>query len=208
MSGNNTFIPCIFEPRQMTTREFTNLHEIQSITSELRKKFSYLLSESVKKIKEVKYTRKEQKERLSHDIQMMRAEIKKNEEEINRLRSNLEKLKHTLDKERNELLEAHHENDGLSKQMAEYDENKKNLERLVNEIERRVRGLQAQKANEMRSIEANEKKLEAEADQYRKVLGINISQVCDSVLKIEFLILMRPISADILLWILKTTWRV
>lgn len=181
------FLPLpFFVPCKMTSRELTNLHEIQSITSGLRKKFAHLLSESMRKIKEVKYTRKEQKERLNHDVHTIRTEIKKNEEEIKHLRNSLEKLERTLDRERNDLSDAQRENDSLYKQVAEHEENKKNLARLTSEIERRVLGLRAQRTNEMRSTETNEKRLESGASQYRKALGINITQICDNMLKIEF----------------------
>lgn len=170
----------------MDSRDLTNLNEIQSITSEIKKKFSRLLSESMKKVKDIKCTEKEKKERLDHGIQTTKVEIKKNEEEIIHLQNNLEKTKQLLHRDSAELKDTKEENDNLYNQVTEYEETKKNLTRLVGEMESRVRSLKSQRKNEVRNIETAESRLMIEATRYRKALGINISQVCDNMLKIEF----------------------
>lgn len=170
----------------MTNRDLSNLSELQSTITEMKKKFEHLISTTNQKVKKVNYERKKRKERLTRNIANCKLANKKSTEEIANLKDELEMIKKTTENEKKELMKIKNENSNLNNLFYEYENSKTKLSSLIDEMEKRLHSLQLQKKNEMRKNEISGNKLSVEVSKYRRLLGINIVRMYDNVIKIEF----------------------
>lgn len=171
---------------EMVTHDFTNVVEITQKTNQLKENIRNILSDTTQKIKKLESKQKKENLQMEQMLNKEKEELEKNQILLEEKKIELENLKKELENNQSELHNFRIENENLKKQIEEAEEIKRCNLKLYEELTRRSATLNLQLENTKKQSEIQEAEIKKIADNYRRLLGLNVEQITYNQLKITF----------------------